>query len=235
VIPNKGRLIKTYILSDVSSDESTTDDNKVLDFAAPLIRLAYLQNRVGSMQRSVMAPKNFREFLTLVFAAMNPKTLQASLGIGSDGRLLERVWQMEFYRAATQVLPESIFISVDVGAVFGSSGFIDFYVDDARDWAIELLRDGNDVEEHCRRFEADNVYGPIVGIAKEYAIIDIRQSQKELPRSPKREFIHVQCAINFESVIMRFADGSKEKIALLGSGIAEVLDAGKILKLNSEN
>jgi len=62
VIPNKGRLIKTYILSDVSSDESTTDDNKVLDFAAPLIRLAYLQNRVGSMQRSVIAPKTSENF-----------------------------------------------------------------------------------------------------------------------------------------------------------------------------
>ena len=195
-IPNKGRLIKTYILSDVSYDESTT--NKVLDFAAPLIRLAYLQNRVGSMQRSVMAPKNFREFLILVFAAMDPKTLQASLGIGADGRLLERVWQMEFYRAATQVLPESIFISVDVGAVFGSSGFIDFYVDDARDWAIELLRDGNDVEEHCRRFEAGNVYGPIVGIAKEYAIIDIRQSQKELPCSPK----HMSNVLKFLNLLL---------------------------------
>ena len=123
-------------------------------------------------------------------------------------------------------------LSVDVGAVFGS---IDFYVDDTRDWAIELLRDGNDVEEHCRRFEADHVYGPIVEIAKEYAIIDIRQSQKELPRFPKREFIHVQCAKNFEFVIMRFADSSNEKVTLLGSGIAKVLEAEKILKLNKDS
>ena len=116
--------------------------------------------------------------MTLVFAGMNPKMLQVSLGIGVDGHLLERVWQMEFYRAATQVLPANIFISVDVGAVFGSSGFIDFYVDDARDWAIELLRDGNDVEEHCRRFEADNVYGPIVKLQKSMSLLILDSYRK---------------------------------------------------------
>jgi len=57
----------------------------------------------------------------LVFGAMNSKTLRNSLGVGKDGRLLERVWQMEFYRAAMQVLPINVYASVDVGAVFGSN------------------------------------------------------------------------------------------------------------------
>ena len=90
----------------------------------------YLQDHLGGQPRAVVEPKTFREFIVLVFGAMNPMTLQKSLGVGRDGRLLERVWQMEFYRAAMQVLPVNIHASVDVGAVFGSNGYLDFYVND---------------------------------------------------------------------------------------------------------
>ncbi|RUS21168.1 hypothetical protein BC937DRAFT_93423 [Endogone sp. FLAS-F59071] len=70
---------------------------------------------------------------------MNAETIRNLYSIGTDDWLLEHVWQMEFYRAATQILPRNIFISPDVGAHFKSSGYLDFWVDDGWCWAIKLL------------------------------------------------------------------------------------------------
>jgi hypothetical protein len=55
---------------------------------------------------------------------------------------------MELYRALTQVLPEEIYASVDVRAVFRSKGYFDFYINDQCRWAIELLRDRVNLNEH---------------------------------------------------------------------------------------
>src|SRR6185369_8401660 len=137
-IPNHGRLIKTNFLVDTQKDRN----EKVLDFAAPLLHAIYIHYRLGSTMHAPSPPEDFHDFLIKVFAAMNPTVLCKSLGISIDGQLLERVWQMEWCRAATQILPEGIHASVDVGAVFGKYGYIDFYVGDNRNWAIELLQDG---------------------------------------------------------------------------------------------
>lgn len=114
----------------------------------PLFRAIYLQDRFGAVQRSQLPFGTFNEFIASVFSVMNPMILKHSLGIGRNSELLERVWQMEFYRAAIQLLPRDVFISVDVGEVFGSNGYIDSYIDDKPYWAIELLRDGLDMKGH---------------------------------------------------------------------------------------
>ena len=80
---------------------------------------------------------------------------------------------MEFYRAATQVLPLNVFISPDVGTCWGSSGYVDFFVDDGLSWAIELLRDGERAYNHRYRFEPDGIYKSIVDVSNEWAAIDI--------------------------------------------------------------
>ncbi|GBC04610.1 hypothetical protein RclHR1_05780001 [Rhizophagus clarus] len=85
---------------------------------------------------------------------MNARTIRESYCVGTDGWLLERIWQMEFYRAATQVLPAHIFISPDVGTYWGSKGYVDFFVNDGRSWAIELLWDSASASDHKCRFES---------------------------------------------------------------------------------
>jgi hypothetical protein len=213
-IPNDGRIVKTNILTD--TNHASNDGESILDFPAPLLRAIYLQDRLGGQPRAEVEPKTFREFIGLVFGAMNPMTLQKSLGVGRDGRLLERVWQMEFYRAAMQVLPVDIHASVDVGAVFGSNGYLDFYVNDKRNWAIELLRDGDVSREHQQRFHEDGLYSSILEAAKEWAIIDIRQ-KKERPRRLERNFIYVLCSETFENVTLKFADGTEQLVTLSGT------------------
>nr|CAG8642280.1 10178_t:CDS:2 [Entrophospora candida] len=68
---------------------------------------------------------------------MNPKILQKSKGRDTDDRLLEHVWQMEFYCASMQILSEDTYTSVDAEACFGSKGYIDFYVNDKKKWEID--------------------------------------------------------------------------------------------------
>ncbi|CAG8664984.1 2659_t:CDS:2 [Funneliformis mosseae] len=136
-------------------------------------------------------------------------------GKGKDGRLFERVWQMEFYRASLQVLPEDIYPSVDVGKAFGSKGYVDFYVNDKCNWAIELLRDGVKLNEHQQRF---HIYVPILRHTKQWAIIDIRDGNMKASESEKRERndIYVICAENFETVQLVYPNGDEEDIWLLG-------------------
>jgi hypothetical protein len=198
------RLIKTNLL---------TEQNGKLDFASPFLRTLYLQQRWGSTTRPMIPPADFKSFLLATFAAMNAKTLQNSYGTGKDGRLLERTWQMEFYRAATQVLPVDVFISPDVGAHFGSRGSLDFYVDDGRNWAIELLRDGNEALNHQKRFEPGGLYNGIREAAKEWAIIDIRSPDISLPRMNDDHWIYVRCQKGFESVTVEF-EGTEEPITI---------------------
>ncbi|RIB01765.1 hypothetical protein C2G38_2229733 [Gigaspora rosea] len=210
-ILHKSRIIKTNILVDTGM---TKEGYSTIDFPAPLLRATYLQNRVGSVMRSKSPLNTFKDFIISVFAKMNSKVLQKSLGVGNDCRLLERVWQMEFYRASMQVLPEDIYVSVDVGAVFGSEGYLDFYVND-RNWAVELLRDGDKLQEH-QRFQKDGRYASIFKYAKEWAIIDIRNSKKGSPEQKGKGIIYCICAENFESVQLIYPDGTKNHVQLLG-------------------
>ncbi len=62
--------------------------------------------------------------------------------------------------------------------VFNSSGFVDFYLSKSK-WAIELLRDGDRVNEHIGRFQEGGAYHNMVtaGLIKAYAVIDLRNPQ----------------------------------------------------------
>jgi hypothetical protein len=106
-IPHNGQIIKTNVLVDIGRKVG----HSTLDFPAPLLRATYLQDRFGYVIRPESPPESFKDFIKSVFTNMNPKILQNSKGKGKDGRLFERVWQMEFYRASLQVLPEGIYPS----------------------------------------------------------------------------------------------------------------------------
>jgi hypothetical protein len=205
----KTRLVKTNLLSE--------QGNK-LDFASPYLRMLYLQRRWGSTIRPTNPPQDFKSFLRGTFTKMSAETIRNSYCVGVDERLLERAWQMEFYRAATQILPLDIFISPDVGTYWGSSGYVDFFVDDDRSWSIELLRDGENASNHKQRFEAGHIYAPLRRISKEWAIIDIRRP--DLPNynpaySADHHWINVYCQDNWESVIIEDKN-EKVKVRLMG-------------------
>ncbi|CAJ0745756.1 6646_t:CDS:2 [Entrophospora sp. SA101] len=122
---------------------------------------------------------------------MNPKILQKSKGRGTDGHLLECVWQMEFYHASMQILPEDTYASVD---------------------AL------NQRLEHQQGFEEGGIYVPILKHADKWALIDIHNSGMDYsePEQHKKHDIYVLCTENFESVQLIYPDGSEESVQLLG-------------------
>ena len=52
-------------------------------------------------------------------------------------------------------------INPDVGRTFGSTGFLDLYVNNDLKWGIELVRDGFKLQEHFNRFDAGGIYKKI--------------------------------------------------------------------------
>jgi hypothetical protein len=90
---------------------------------------------------------NFVRFIFLTLQRLNPDVLSESLGTDKEGTLYERTWQMEFYRAASSCLLANTCLSPDVGHCFGSTGFLDFYVNGDKQWGIELTREGSKLDE----------------------------------------------------------------------------------------
>ena len=107
-----------------------------------------------------------------ILELFQPQTLLNSLSVGRNGNLYERIYQDEFYRscfliAATKCHP-------DVGAIYGSAGFLDFYIDGDIQWGFELLRNGVKINGHLNRFDAENgIYKDIP--LRDYAVLDFYQ------------------------------------------------------------
>lgn len=84
------------------SINTLVENDGFLDFSAPIIRSLYIIDRFGSIRTATTPPTSFKDFLIRTISAMNPSTLRNSIGCGKDGRLYERTYQLEFYRAASQ-------------------------------------------------------------------------------------------------------------------------------------
>ncbi|CAG8453033.1 4396_t:CDS:1, partial [Paraglomus occultum] len=158
----------------------TTINHRSL-FTAPIMRivLGHCLFTVSGGSKSSPAI-TFDEFVMRTIERMKPSILSKSLGRGTDQEsyLLERTWQMEWYRAATSAVPVNATVSPDVGGVFGSVGFLDFYVDGDLCWGVELLREGDRMKEHRKRFAQDGEYKNIP--LKEWVIIDFRHQSKPI-------------------------------------------------------
>ncbi|GBC21822.1 crinkler (CRN) family protein [Rhizophagus irregularis DAOM 181602=DAOM 197198] len=201
--PDASYLVKTGVLAVM--------DDKYLTFAAPLLRRSFFQQYYGIEDSVDIAPADLYHFIVKVFTAMcnenSGKILRETLGFGYDGRILEQTWQKEFYRIGTWVLGKNKFLSCEVGSVFGCAGRIDFYVNEL-DWAIELLRDGEDMQRHEDKFEPiAGKYKEIVKYAKSTAIIDIRsvnftdntRSEAKNVQKMRKDFIYVSCSKDFDA------------------------------------
>ncbi|CAJ0908723.1 9418_t:CDS:2, partial [Entrophospora sp. SA101] len=137
-----------------------------------------------SMKEPLKDGFGLQELIKEALSRINSKALTHNLGRSKDGmRLLERVWQMEFYRAIYSCLPDEMHISPDVGRIFSTDGVVDFYISEPQ-WAIELLIDGIDMKRHHERFQDGGRYSLIP--IKSYLILDIRETrtvQKSYPNT----------------------------------------------------
>jgi hypothetical protein len=190
-------------------------------FTAPLMRitLGHFLFRAKIIQETDTRESNsFEEFLFRSIERMRPSVLCKSLSRSHNGSLLERAWQMEWYHSATTAVPSNTSISPDVGPVFGSAGFLDFYVNRDLNWGIELVREGTRARAHLDRF-LQGSYRDIP--LKEWIILDFRSDAREI-MEPHQHFWYICYPDNpcdFSRVKIRRLNHEDKEIQLIGGDL----------------
>jgi hypothetical protein len=84
---------------------------------------------------------------------------------------VEAQYQDEFYRSFHSVVGQGVQISSEWSR--SGNARVDFYIPKKK-WAIELLRDHNDIKGHIRRFQEGGLYYPWIkeNKVKDWIIID---------------------------------------------------------------
>lgn len=136
--------------------------------------------------------------------------------------MLERQWQVEFYRCASLLLSNKHFVSPDAGAVFGSSGFVDFYINDELGYAVELLREGDRLHEHIARFQGNGRYASLLPSLNDFAIVDFRDINKPIKFSQSNLF-YVGYAADYSAAVFTYPDGTEEQFKLLGDQVRQIM------------
>ena len=125
---------------------------------------------------------NLPEFVMAVLHSMKQINLERSK-VNNHGAILEAVWQKEFYRAATAILPSKMHITPELTAIKGDKmGRVDFTVETWEPdntfkikWCIELVRNGDKLDEHVQRFQPNGIYSDIGH--EDHIIVDFRDEK----------------------------------------------------------
>jgi hypothetical protein len=185
----KGIITQSYTLSANYTGNSYT-------FSSPLVKNLFHYKYISSQGKSIKAKhwdvKDLYDFIKITLSNMNPFTLMTTKAKHNDGFLLERAWQMEFYRAAFTLLPTNEHtISPDVGYIFGiGGGKVDFnspsaqdntlcyYINDSLKWMIELMResDKDTYNKHINKFKQGGLYENMVKQVNSWIILDFRRN-----------------------------------------------------------
>lgn len=140
-------LMKKGVLTDTSNDKNC------VGFSSPLLQQACFYRFFKSPKKALADPESLESFLLEILKKLKKSYLTKTVGLGSNQQILERTWQMEFYRIATSLLSKKTFLSVDVGKIFGTQGMADFYVHDHKRWLIELTREDDRLPAHANKIE----------------------------------------------------------------------------------
>jgi hypothetical protein len=136
-----------------------------------------------------------KEFICALVAAFSSNALREprrhTYGPQALPSLPESQWQNEFYRSAFQVTGgNGLWLSPEYGTgqLFNENGRKDFLIAGAKGWGIELLREGDRMEEHLQRFAPGGAYHYWIqtGAMKEYVVLDLRKHT--IPRALSMSF-----------------------------------------------
>lgn len=130
-----------------------TADQRV-ELATPLLHFHWWAKLATPEYAFPDAPSSIDDFVERVIRQINPATLSESLSCSTqEGPRFESAWQFEVYRAAKACFPHAVNMSPSVGHGYGTDGSVDFLVNGDRGWGIEILREGDRLAEHMRRFQ----------------------------------------------------------------------------------
>ncbi|KAL5478279.1 hypothetical protein ACEPAI_2463 [Sanghuangporus weigelae] len=131
---------------------------------------------------------NLLEFVLGIIRLFDPVILSEERRIGPAciQRPPEAQYQDEFYRCSYKYSSGSCLSFPEFGT---AEGRVDFYVP-SKKWGIELLRDGNQLEEHSGRFLQTGSYGRTLEI-DEFIVLDFRSSRPQLAHPHLQNLYHV--------------------------------------------
>lgn len=154
-------------------------DGKIV-FSSPAMKRTFLESMVGPINRAQQNPSSLQELVYLVMASIDYEHLKSSLGKSKSSEiLLERAWQMEFYKTALRCTA-NMFVSADVGGMFDTNGAIDFTIHSNNSnvfWGIELLRESDRLSDHVERFKVDGRYKNLCKLFSSSCLIDFRRRE----------------------------------------------------------
>ncbi|KAG3093436.1 hypothetical protein PI125_g16841 [Phytophthora idaei] len=132
----------------------------------------FVKMRVSRIARAL---EELQEMIAHVIRNINYDNIREPLGwTGPNDFSPEKALQLEFYKAAYRCTPKYFVTSADVGALFGSTGFIDFTVQwENQFWGFDLLREGSKLDEHIQRFAAGGLYSLLQ--LSDYCLLDFRR------------------------------------------------------------
>ncbi|KAJ7928067.1 hypothetical protein B0H13DRAFT_1016619 [Mycena leptocephala] len=121
---------------------------------------------------------------------------------------LEAAYQHEFFRCLHKLRPRAV-MAAEYATPAGHkpAGRIDFlvhrqeYGTEKRSWGIELLREGDRLQEHANRFDQNGAYHRIAcdGMT-EFIIVDFRTNIPTKQQPNIEDLVHVVFTDNYESV-----------------------------------
>ena len=189
-----------------------------LQFSSEIMRVfyrdLYFQAIYGVRGLNVISSWINETVLTLlkrILELFNPQVFVSTQAIGKNGRRYERIYQDEFYRCCYLLAPSKC--HPDVGAIYGSRGFLDFYIDGEQQWGFELLRDGDKLQGHMDRFDLASGRYRDIPLA-DYAVVDFYETDTDVD----------VCDDKYYKVV--FSKDFKT-IQLFHGGVVEEINCGK--------
>lgn len=122
------------------------------------------------------------DFVIKVVSCFSPTRLAATRRLASGGtqQIPEAHYQDEFYMNCHICSNGSILSFPESGT---KKGRVDFYIP-AKEWGVELLRNGDRLAQHSGRFSANGPYRTDLSLS-DYIILDCRQTHPQVPH-PRR-------------------------------------------------
>jgi len=135
------------------------------------------------------------ELVINVVSIFSPRVFSTPRDIGSGRvqRLPEARYQDEFYRCCYTYSKSTLITYPEFDM---AKGRVDFYIP-AKNWGVELLRDGNQLAQHCGRFSSPTgSYGSTFPLS-DYIILDCCTTFPTLSHPHLPKLHHVVFSDNF--------------------------------------
>ena len=187
----KGALLNCFHNGWLHSDK-LADGKTWYGFSSSLHRWYVEWKLWGIPSKSRAIPsQTLLQFVLAVIRRFSPESFGTpKIGPGFIKRLPEAQYQDEFYRCCHSYSKGSL---VTLPEYATGRGRVEFYIP-SKQWGIELLRDGNTLEDHSNRFLSSGSYGTTLSLS-DYIILDCRNSYPVKPHP--REHILFYCPVSF--------------------------------------